>query len=194
MQKLSLTTFVDIVSASGIPKSTKTRNALKQNDYHPAKDYYKQIRERIISLHEKNKTKQYLENLNHSLNNENKRNNYSEIIAQYVKWMGNKKFNWFDPPYGLYEKEKISVRVNPELGLAINGKEHIIKLYFKSDKLSKAKADIIMGIMGECLQTKGTMSVLDVRRGKLFVPTKSIPMLRQTVDAEIAYISQFLEA
>ncbi len=194
MQKLSLTTFVDIISASGIPKSTKTRNALKQTNYHPAKDYYKQVRERIISLHENNKTKQYLSSLNHSLNNENKRNNYAEIISQYIKWMGNKKFKWFDPPYGIYKKDKILIRVNPELGLKINDEKHAIKLYFKSDKLSKAKADIIMGIMDECLQTKDIMSVLDIRRGKLFVPTKHIPMLKQTVDAEIAYISQFLEA
>ena len=192
MLKLSLTTFVDIVSLSGTHKATETRKALNQDDYHPSKDYYRQVREGIIDLHEQDKPKLELENILKSLSHENRRGNYIEIISSYLKWIGKKKLEWFQPPYSTYGNDQVDIRVNPELGLNINGSDHIVKLYFKSDKLTKAKADIIMGVMQECFGSENIMSVLDIRRSKLFVPTKKIPMLKQTVDAEIAYVAQFL--
>ena len=51
MLRITLTDFVDIVSASGTHKTTKVREKLSRDDYHPAKDYYKKVREKIIDIH-----------------------------------------------------------------------------------------------------------------------------------------------
>ena len=191
MRKLSLTTFVDIVAASGTSKATKAIRALKDDEYHPAKDFYKQLRERIIDLHQNDKDKKYLRRLMFQVTDRKKINHYSTLIDQYSKWIGNKKMKWFNPPQGEYGTKDLIIRVNPELGLKIKGKDYVIKLYFKSDSLSKNKADIILGILEGTLNSHEIMAVLDIRKGKLFVPTIKIPMLKETVDAEMAYISAF---
>ena len=82
MSKISLTTFADIVSLSGIPKSTKTRSALEQmrEEYKPSTDYYRQVRESIINLHERNHPKEHLREILSDLVHESRRKHYVEII------------------------------------------------------------------------------------------------------------------
>lgn len=41
----------------------------------------------------------------------------------------------------------LDVNISPELWLEIDGKKHVIKLYFKSDALSQIKADLILRLM-----------------------------------------------
>ena len=54
----------------------------------------------------------------------------------------------------------------------INGKPHVIKLYLKSDKLSKNKSDQILALLESELRRKAgkqtVFCVLDVRQGKLY--------------------------
>jgi hypothetical protein len=83
------------------------------------------------------------------------------------------------------------VSVNPELGLRINGTPHLVKLYFKADKLAKNRADIITHLMGKTLSGKApagcVMGVLDVRNARLLTSTVPIPGLDAQLDAEAAY-------
>jgi len=193
MKEISLTTFVDIVVASGISRSTKARAALKDEKYHPAKDFYKPLRERIEEYHKGEKGKDYLLGLLNQLTDKKKEGNYSALIESYCKWIGKKDIKYFEPIHAKYGKADVAIRVNPELGLSIGEKKYLVKLYFKSDQLSKNKADIILGLMQTSLQSEYTMSVLDIRQSKLFIPTIEIPMLQETVDAELSYISAFLQ-
>ncbi|WP_417911682.1 hypothetical protein [Candidatus Electronema sp. TJ] len=192
MKEISLTTFVDIVVASGISRSTKARAALKDEKYHPAKDFYKPLRERIEEYHRRKIGKEYLLSFTSQLTDRKKEGNYSVLVDNYCKWIGRKEIEYFEPIHAKYGKENVAIRVNPELGLAIGEKRCLVKLYFKSEQLSKNKADIILGLMQTSLQREYTMSVLDIRQRKLFTPTIEIPMLKEIVDAELSYISAFL--
>jgi hypothetical protein len=192
MPQISLTDFVDIVSRSGTPKATKVAEVKNRPPYEPAFDFYKPLRDRIIDIHEKGKSKSDLAAVMAAVTDPKKITAYPDIIAGYRKWWGNKSLAWFDPPSHLFTQHGVDVSVNPELGLVVNANRHLIKLYFKAEPLTKNRVDIITHMMAVALglNLKGvTMSVLDVRNSKLISPTVPISHLNAMLDAELAYIA-----
>lgn len=191
MNKISLTDFVDIVSASGTPKATKVRQIKRRPAYEPAFDFYKQLREGIIANHQEGLGKREVNRSIGPLTDDRKRENYAAVVSGYKKWWGRKDLQWFEPPSGTFEAHGIGVRVNPELGLSINGRRHLVKLYFKADKLTKNKIDLITHIMETSLtlSSEVVMAVLDCRRSKLISPTVPIKGLDGTLRAELAYVA-----
>jgi hypothetical protein len=194
MYQLSLTDFVDIVSRSGIQKANKVKQLKHRPEYDPSTDFYKRIRDDIITLHKKNKNLDFLDKTLTNLTDPKKVTAYPFIIKGYKKWSGKKSFNWFEPPSTIYSSSSIDINVNPELGLEIDGNPYLIKLYFKANSLEKQQIDIILNLMKKTLSTeyllpKNTiMAVLDIRRSKLITPTISIPNLDIILKAELAYI------
>jgi len=98
---------------------------------------------------------------------------------------GRKTIAWFvparliwSPPAGAF-----GVNVNPERGLEINGDRHVVKLYFKSEKLTNARIDIVTQVMCDefsAAYPQSRFSVLDVRNRKLHTvapPTGLRPVL-----------------
>jgi hypothetical protein len=82
------------------------------------------------------------------------------------------------------------VSVNPELHAKINGKPHLLKLYFKSDPLSKQNINIVLHLLQKKAPKGTSVGILDVRRSKLFTPTVSIPGMDAFLKAEaIAFSS-----
>lgn len=195
MRKISLTDFVDIVSSSGTPKANKVLEIKKRDEYHPAFDYYKGIRDHIIEVHSESLPKIEIKNGVSKANHTNKIGNYAEIADAYYSWLGKKEISWFDPITSSFERHGVSVSVNPELGLNINGTKHLVKLYFKPDKLAKNRIDIISYLMSHCLGKKAgvdvSMSILDIRNKKLFTAQDTID-LDAVLTAELAYVSSLL--
>lgn len=193
MHRLSLTDFVDIVSKSGTPKATNVAKVKHRPGYEPATDFYKPLRDRIIDTHRNNLSLKNLEKLLSSLSDQKKLKNYPAVIEGYSTWCGKKTFKWFDPPSDFFSQHGIAISINPELGLVVNGQPYLIKLYFKSDPLTKNRIDIATHLMEVSLrkhcEAGETMAILDVRCGKLFSPKVPIPSLSATLDAELAYIA-----
>lgn len=193
MPNLSLTDLVDIASTTGTPKITKVRNVKYRPDYTPAFDFYRPFREHIIELHQEGLTKEHVDDVISQLLDEKKLSNYPPLVDGYKKWWGRKNIVWFEPPSGFWSAYGVDVRVNPELGLEINGTRHLIKLYLKSEPLSKPRLDLIIHLMDITLSPLSpiptTMAVLDVRRKNLISPTVPIPNLTAAVNAELAYIA-----
>lgn len=176
MINISLTDFIDYVSKVGTPKFTKVSQIYYRDEYQPAFDFWKPLREGIIDLHLNNKDKSELDKILINLTDKKKVNRYPTLIETYKSFLGRKKIVWFDPPFNDWKSENLRVKLNPELGLEINDKLYVIKLYFKSEKLSQMKADLILLLMKSKLK-KGeyknvTFAVLDVARKKLFDKTK----------------------
>jgi len=192
MPELSLTTFVDIVSASGTTKLSKVRQAKLRPKYSPAIDFYRNFREHICNIHKRNESKSELQKILKGLTDKKKITNYPSLVKGYSKWWGAKKLNWFDPSASVWSAHKVDVRVNPELGLNINGYNHLIKLYMKTEGISKNKIDIILHLMHISLcdpKKQNIMSVLDVRNNHLISYTTPINGLSAALDGELAYIS-----
>ena len=113
--------------------------------------------------------------------------NYIKCIESYKRWLGRKSIEWIGCSQVTWDFDALAVKVNPELGLKINGTNHIIKLYCKADAPSKARIDTILYLIKSTLprrQRSFTPAVLDVQRGRLFVPTRDIPNIDVLLSGE----------
>ncbi len=171
--EISLTDFVDFVCKAGSSKLTKVKQVKNREEYSPATDFYKALREGIKKNHESDGERKDLKKILDKVTDNKKIKNYSEAIDGYRKFWGNKTFKYFSPPSKHWVKGDLDIRINPELGLEYNGNFIIVKLYLKSDKLGKDKIEQILTLMESQLR-KGfdkeiKMAVLDVKNGKLFL-------------------------
>ncbi len=166
---VSLTYFLDFVHKSGTPRLTVVRKFKNRPEYDPAADYYKPLRNEIVRMHGVGDPKTVLDAFAATVHAK-KKANYARAVAGYKKFLGKKDLAWFDPPTGKWSGGGIDVRVNPEVGLEINGVQYVLKLYFKRDKLAKNKMEIINHLMAETLndpKKTQTFGVVDMRSGKL---------------------------
>ena len=193
MPQISLTDLVDIVLKSGTPKATKVAQVKARPDYEPAFDFYKSLRDRIIEIHRDGDPKSALNAFMATVTDQKKQINYPSAVNGYKKWWGRKTLGWFPPPRANYARHGVEVIVNPELGLDVNGARHLIKLYFKTDPLSRLRVDIIIGLMETTLRPHcrkdDAMTVLDVRQARLFSFQATAIASMAMIDAELAYIA-----
>jgi len=170
--QISLTDFIEYVSKVGTTKFTKVKEIKNREPYHPAFDFWKPLREKIIEIHKERKNKNLLDEVLNDLTDKNKINLYPNLISQYKSFIGRKKIEWIEPPFEDWIMSDLRIRINPEIGLFINDKPYIIKLYFKSEALSKAKVDLILLMMNENLKkgeyVDANFAVLDINKKKLY--------------------------
>ncbi len=171
--QISLTDFVDFMCKAGTKKISQVK-AIKRNldsPYSPAKDFYKPLREGIISFHKFNKEPSALDAISTVITDKKKQTAYPIIIAGYRRFLGGKDITWVKSPRGnLWTYRNLAIKANPELCLAFDGNEHIIKLYFKKDRLSRNHALCINHLMQNDFRNRDTgeiFGVLDVRSGRL---------------------------
>lgn len=197
MPQLSLTDFVDIALRAGTPKLTKVREIKNRPRYEPSTDFWRALRLRIIEAHEQGHGPGHLSKSMVALTDRKKKTAYPPLVEAYKKWWGRKEYEWFKPPTEMWTSGPVSVSVNPEIGLRVDERETVIKLYFKADKLTKNRLDVILYLMQETLGAEApgaTMGVMDVRHSKLFVPTIPIPDLGAMLRGEAAFIASVWES
>jgi hypothetical protein len=190
MPVISLTDFVDFVVASGPPRLTKVRELKRRGIYEPATDFWKRLREAIETLHREDREKPFLDEVRVGLTDRKKLAAYPPLITAYKRFLGRKHTRWFDPPRGRWAHAELTVRVNPELGLDIDGNRHVVKLYFKKQPLSKRRVESILRLMEKTLKAgegeSFAVAVLDVANAKLIRPTIPVPDLDILLQSEAA--------
>ncbi len=191
MPQISLTTFVDYVNTVGTPRMTVVKNAktMYGRGYSPEIDFWRGLRNRIIKMHTKGRDKSDLDSLTRHLKDKKKAVRYPLAIRGYKRWLGKKEIRWFSPKSLLWEEDDLEVKVNPELGLTINGKKYLIKLYFKGKDLAKKRADTMLCLMEQtvCQECVGAIpAIVDVQKGKLLAPTRAIPDINVLLVGEAA--------
>lgn len=192
---VSMTDFVDFVLRTGTPKFTVVKKAWTQNqtDYDPRTDFYKRLREGIAEAHEQGSSLDSLDNLAASVTNTTKKNIYPELIRAYKRFIGRKTIEWFSPPKAKWEHSNLAVRVNPEVGLTLNGKKHAIKLYLKEPQPKKRELATALHLM-QLKITGVQVAILDVRRSKLHVAQDEIdPALTALLQGEALSFASIYE-
>lgn len=193
MPDLSLTDFVEIVSAAGTTKYSKVRQIKHRPPYHPAFDFYKPFRDHVVELHRAGHPKRRVPDVLPTLTDTKKQTTYPELVNEYTRWWGRKTLGWFEPARDHWSGHGIDVRVNPELGLEVNGVPHVIKLYFKPTALAKPRVQIILHLMDATLAQQSppnaVMAILDVRRNRLITCGATVAGLNASLLGELAYIA-----
>ena len=184
---VSLTTFVDFVSKAGTPKATVMRKWKESGEYDVVTDFYKRVREAIVEYH---KNGMPIDTAFPGCDKK-KLPHFDSIVAGHKKWVRRKDLKWFAPSMEVWQCGQMSVSINPELGLIVGGVPHLIKLYFKGEKLAKSRVNIITQLMTTALASVArkhcVMAVLDVRKARLFAGQGNDPRLEDQLRAEAAY-------
>jgi hypothetical protein len=139
--------------------------------------YWRGLRQSIIAMHKANGPRESLDSVVRKTMDVRKRPAYATCIRAYKRWMGRKRVRWIGSPSTLWQSGSVQVRVNPELGLKIDGVDHVVKLYFKAEKPTKRRVETILHLLASTLPRRyrqATPGVLDVQRGRLIVPTVEV--------------------
>lgn len=188
---VTMTTFVDFVLKAGTPKATVVREWKHREEYSPATDFYRSLREAIAEHSESDFAPEAVKRTI-SAAPPAKRPKYQTMVDGYLKWLKGRHPRCFAPRSLMWESSGgLQVRVNPELDLQFeNEPRMLIKLYFKSDKVTEQRADLVLQLIlaaiGE-LRPNRSVGFLDVANGKLFSTTSVVPIIRAQLAAEAAY-------
>jgi len=173
---ISMTDFVEFIVRSGRPKQTKVKEIKERPDYDRPPDYWAQFRDGIKKFHRSGSTdKQQLSAILGRLRDPKKMDNYTSAVHGYQRFLGRKKIEWFEPPRQNWTEGGLTVRVNPELGLVINGQRHVLKLYLKPTEkatLKSVHAEALLELMEVALRPQceqdDVLAILHVHRPKLY--------------------------
>lgn len=188
--EVGLTQFIDFTVKSSPARVTLVRKIKYQEDYHPAFDYWKQLREEISNIHQNNLPLERLNNLVGRVDSK-KQKNYAEAILRYQKYFKGKHVEWFDPGKSFWIFKELYVRANPDLGLVVNGEPYLIKLYFKgkNEKVDKRTTRISLALMCDSKNSLGLNklkpAVLNIQKATLYPFTDNLSKdMKLALDAD----------
>jgi hypothetical protein len=192
MIDISMTTFVDFVAASGPTRLTVVRNAKKAygRGYDPRTDYWRPLRKGIAEAFAQGYDSDVLAEAMSAVTDEKKIANYRACAAGLDRWAGNRTFSPLSRCKESWTSGDLQLGVNPELCGSIDGTPHAIKLYFKAAPLSKARSDVALGLLEATHGGRDVVGILDVRRSKLFRPTREIDDLDALLSGEAAAFAE----
>lgn len=173
--EISLTDFVDFTIVNGSTRVATVRAVKKRGDYDPAGDFWRPLRKGMVELHETGRmTPAQLDALLSSQTNEKRLPRFTDAVEGYKRFLAKRVLTWFDPPGALWREGDLAVRVNPEFGLVIDGKQTVIKLYFKKEEATRQRVQAVLAVMDIALGGKVgadvQFAVLGVNQGRLMLP------------------------
>jgi hypothetical protein len=189
MPAISLTDFVDFVTRTGNPRLTKVRQVRGRGAYHPAFDFWRGLRQAIVSFHKKGgKDLAILDRAVKTATDPRKRALFPVAVENYKRFIEKKRIQWFDPPKESWQVGGLVVRINPELGLRFDGQSYVIKLNFREEELTKQKIEVILLLMEEALReycvNGERFAILDVRNGNFITAGEPNPRLVHLLNSE----------
>ncbi|WP_419878020.1 hypothetical protein [Brevibacillus centrosporus] len=195
--EIGLTQFLDFTLKQGPSRVSFVRQVREQPDYHPGKDFWKELRDSIKKFHENEYSTDFLDEVISRVH-DRKKLHYAEAIKQYKKFCKNRQIEWFDPGRSHWVSNGLYVRSSPEVGLIIDGSPYLVKLYFKeqNEKLDKRKTATILTLLSESTYSNpkesALQSVLNVKKGRLFpkpdVITSEMKLSLEAEAQQFAYI------
>lgn len=161
--------FANFVTEKPNKRKKYVNKIISKEPYAFEKDYYSVLRIKLISTIKKNKS---LIELNQMLKkiNPKKHNHYEVLIDQIQNFMQGVKYIWVEPPKNIIEYSGLQLKVNPEIGININGETLFIKMYFKQDQIENEKVNVMLKIMQDSIKEdyqNAKVAILDVRRCEL---------------------------
>lgn len=188
MDRISLTYFVDFILATGTPKLRGVRDYKERKD-ELASDFYRPIRQAIIQMHRHGLSASTLDEVCRNETDETRKKHYPRVIAGYRTFLAEGPKNHFEPPRSGLSLGPLEVDVNPELGLIVGGKKHLVKLYFRNDPLTPRRTALVLALLsrGICESNPEFVpAILDVRSAKLHTSATTSPRIDLLLRGEAA--------
>jgi hypothetical protein len=141
--KISLTTFLEFVNASGMSKVNKVKTAIAQyEEYKQSRDYYKYLRDAITECIQKGEDPKNIRKVIEKVPN-NRHQNYGVLIESFIKW--HKKANpvFASVKCRLWEFQNLEILINPEINVRISNVPYAIKIWFKQDEITNNRITLI---------------------------------------------------
>lgn len=176
--KISLTDFIESVKRTGTKKISLIHQIVNREGYSRKRDFYGIVRDFISKKIKSGNTDLTRQEINKMVEgvNPKKQNHYSTILKGYNKFLKlNPSTKLFIPSRYSWKCPELKISVNPEVGIESSGKMKLIKLHFKSERLKKESADIILTLMREACPSNFEVAILDVRSGKLHEYSPAFP-------------------
>jgi len=173
--EISLTDFVDFTIVNGSSRVAKVRQLKQRGNYDPATDFWRPLRKGLIELHRGGRMNgDELDAWLAVQTNPKRVKRYAEAIAGYKKFIAKQTVPWFNPPAAEWREGDLVVRINPELGLVVDGRPTVIKLYFKNEAPTRARVEAVHAVLDVVLGSRtkaGTrFAILDSSNGRLMLP------------------------
>jgi hypothetical protein len=178
--RVSLTSFLDYIAASGTTRLVRVRDAKNQYEqgYAPERDFYGPLRKRIVQTFEEGWNSARLDELLAEVDDPKKQQHYAACRKGIRKWAGvsgKKSYEWAEPKRAIWKTGDLEVNVSPELWVAVDSEPEIVKLYFKADPLSQQRVTLALYLLEKTVGKHGAVGILDLQQGKLFRRTKQPP-------------------
>jgi hypothetical protein len=187
MVRVSLTQFVDFTTATGPSRLTQVRKVKQQQEsgYSPATDYWKSLRDGIETEFQRGwEGDASLRRLRRASDDPKKQVRYAECVRGLGRWGRRKTFGRSRRKAGSWTAGELTVAVNPELALDIDGTKTAVKLYFRKEQLSKPRVDSLLYLLRGSVPGNAAPAILDVARGRLIVETVEVPNLDIVLEAD----------
>lgn len=163
-------------------------------------DYYKQVRESMVRLHKRGEPIETLSEVIAKVH-PNRRPHVTRVVKAYIAWCKGKGLSHFTARKGYWNEQGVEVRVNPELGLVIDGRPHLIKVNFTKFPVPQSEAKIMMHLMHRVLAPQApegcVMAVLDLATGKMHRsprPSATLDLFLERHAAEVRRTWEEVEA
>jgi len=194
--QVSQSDLLDFAMSTGVAQQNKVRLVKYRPEYDPKNDYWKRLRDRIAKMHRQEEPLAVLDDLC-AMVPESKKANYKKAVTVYKRFLRGKAIDWFKPSRRVWRHGQLEVNINPELGLVINGTPHVVKLYFKEEKLSKDKTAGIIQLMETTLKSyhpeETVYSILDVPKNKLLTKNQKHDLMPLIRAHALAFVQMYQE-
>lgn len=195
MQKVSLTSFIDYVLKAGSSKRTVARKIHREinEPYKHVEDYYKQLKDALVEGLEQGNLEKALDTACGAVP-KNKVQNYETLRAGILASIKPKlRTDFFAPKKLKFIRNGVEISLNPEIGLKVKGKQTVIKLYTKAEKLSNDRIGTLLCMLRKTYPTSYQVAILDCREGRFYEYQEKMEELDDLLNAELAGLMTFLE-
>lgn len=202
-QAISLTTFVDFVLAHRIAKVAVVRRFLEQQSagYAQHRDYYASFRRDLVGFHRCARPMGEFFDFVTGSAHSRKVTNYGHLARGYARcwatYFQESGYVWIDPPRAFWQSGSWRININPELAFSDGERAAFVKAYLKQEELTKDVATLVLHLLQlglEPLLQNATVSIMDVRRGRLFEATSFDERLTVWLRGEVASFAAIFES
>lgn len=189
---ISMTRFADFVVADPLGQLARLRDVRRQYErpYRPSEDFWSRWRDQVEAIHRGAGSRNDLPVVATEAK-DNRTEQYASACDGYSRFWGRKQLEVVAHPRPAeWTYQSLTVRVNPEWVLRVNGTDYVVKLHLKRDlTLNQRLANPLLHLLDTRfgpLRDGPPVAIVDVHRGKLWKQSAAVPGIDAVLQMQAA--------